>query len=167
MINDISTLFFVASFILVFAIISSFAIFFLTKKYNDKYHNLYSLFMDISKKNIILESIVLLNFLVVFYFIFNIDNFSSIAFYLIIVINIISCFISFNFHIIISNIIYSGISVVLLWLLNLLNNYSKFILYDEKIMLVKILFIIMVIIFTLLVVVRQTEILIRTERRET
>ncbi len=166
MIDNIQTIFSLIGFIILFTFLSFIFSVFLTKKYNDKYHNLYSLFLNVSIKNIVLEAIVLANFLIVFYFIFNINSFSNLTIYLIIGVNILCFLLSLNLHIVLVNSIYNLISIGLLWLLNLLNNYLTYIVYEQEIVILKVLFIVMIVLYSLFVVVRETEILINKARRQ-
>ena len=132
---------------------------FFTKRYKDKYKNLYSLFLNLSKKDTFLLSTTVLNFLVVLFFLINIKSFLNIGIYAILIVNIYSCFFSFNFHVIISDIIYTTMSIMMLWVLNVVNNYSIYIITNNLTIILKILLMILIFVYSLFVLVRKEEII--------
>ncbi len=167
MLNNLNSLYGLIGFIFVFIIISTLFVYILTRKYNDKLHNLYSLFLNVSKKDLVMETIILLNFAVIFYYSIFGNNYGYIPIYLLIFLTIISSFLAFNVRIIITNVVYCAVSCGLLWLLDILNRYLEYVLYDKNIVIVKILFIVLIIEFAILTLVRQTQLLIENGRRKT
>jgi len=133
----------------------------LTRKFNNKYRYLYALFMDADKKTIVLYSTILLNFLLSIFFLIFIDKYDLFAIYMLAFTNIISCFVSHNLRVIISSILYGGMEIELLWLLRIVDNYLNYVIYDNRIFILKFLFIIMIFIYDIFTVVRRTEILLK------
>jgi hypothetical protein len=84
---------------------------------------------------------------------------------IIIVTGIISCLVSFNAKIILNTIIHTAISVEVLWLLRVVDNYLKYVLYDTKILILRILFTIMIGIYIFFVTVRKMEISIKINNK--
>ena len=165
MINNLESLYGLIGFIFLFSFIGIVFVNIITRKYNDKLHNLYSLFIDISKRSIFMETIFLLCFAILFYYSIYNDDYGNVPIYLIGILTIISSFIAFNFRMIIANIVYGAVSCCLLWLLDLLNKYLSYVIYSMDVVILKILFVVMVILFAILMLVRQTELLMENNRR--
>lgn len=153
------TLLFMCCYVLFISITIFFITIFLTKKYKNKFKSFYSLFFNLSKKDTFLLSTTFLNLLVVLYFLINIKSFLSIGIYAILAINIYSCFFAFNIHIIISDITYTFVSIMLLWVLNVVNNYSIYIITNSLTIILKVMLMILIIIYSLFVLIRKEEII--------
>jgi len=133
-----------------------------THKFKNRYRSFYAIFLGISKKEVLIHVTNLLNFLIMFYFLFNIEYFYTYGLIMIITINIISCIISFNPRIIIIDVIYTVISIILLLLLRLVNNYLVDIVFDSKINLLRIVFMIMIAVYVIFVAFRKMEVTVKT-----
>lgn len=142
--------------------IAAFFVFYLfTKKFNQRYKNFYSSFFNITIREILLKATTLLNFLLILYFVFDISSFSKFGWIILLVTNIYSCILSLNVSVIISNIIYTSISIILLWLLEIVHNYTYFILYDSYTVFLKILFMILIIVYAIFISIRREELLLK------
>ena len=84
---------------------------------------------------------------------------------MIIFINLLSCTIAFKFHIIIMDVAYTIISSSLFLLLRLVNNYLLYVFYDNKINLLKIIFMIMIFIYILYISIRKMEVTMKSYKR--
>ena len=137
----------------------------LTRKFNKKYHKLYILFMGLSFKEAFLLSTVFLNAILILYFIVNVSYFLPLGLYMIVVTNFLSCFFSFNIRVIIVDIIYTGISCSLLWLLMTLRNYQNYVGQNTYITILTIVFIILIVLYMLFITVRKINLLINIHRK--
>lgn len=135
-----------------------------TRKFNNKYRNIYALFIDVSKREIVLYATIILNFLITLFFLIFIEKFNEFSIYMIIFTNVISCLTTFNYKIIFSSIIYTFINIQLLWLLNVVNNYLTDVSHDNKILVLKILFMFMIFIFILFTTIRRFEICLKSHK---
>lgn len=138
----------------------------LTKKYNRNYEKIYSLFFDVSKREALLQAASLLNLLLIVFFIIDINSLTNIYFYIIVFINVISCLLAFNFHFIITDIIYGSISIVLIYLLSLVNDYLKYINFNYFIFVLELLFILLIIIYAVFITFRKFEILLNIRMKK-
>lgn len=138
---------------------------FLTYKYKNRYRGFYAIFLGATKREMFIHVTNLLNFLILLYFLFNIKYFYTYGLYMIIFINLLSCTIAFKFHIIIMDVAYTIISSSLFLLLRLVNNYLLFVYYDNKISLLKIIFMIMIFIYILYISIRKMEVTMKSFKR--
>ena len=139
--------------------------FLLTRKFNKKFHKVYILFMGLSFKEVFLLSTVFLNAILIIYFLVNVNYFLPLGLYMIVVSNFLSCFFSFNFRVIIVDIIYTLISCGLLWLLLMVRNYQDYIGNIKYLNILIIVFIIMIVIYTLFITIRKINLLINIHRK--
>ena len=137
----------------------------LTRKFNKKYHKLYILFMGLSFKEVFLLSTVFLNAILITYFVVNVDYFLPLGLYMIVVTNFLSCFFSFNFRVILVDIIYTGISCGFLWLLMTLSNYQDYVGKNNYLTVLTIVFIILIILYMLFITVRKINLLVNIHRK--
>ena len=133
-----------------------------THNFKNRYRGFYAIFLGITKREIFIHVTNLLNLLILFYFLFNIQDFYTYGLFMIIFINLLSITFSFEFHIIIMDLIYTGISVALLMLLRLVNNYLLFVVYDKNINIIKILFMIMIVVYILYISIRKMEVTMKS-----
>ena len=155
------SLLFFSFYIAVIIVLFFFFLYKVIKKYNNKYKNMYSILMNLPYRKIFQLAVAILNLLTILYFVIDITSISTIGIYSIIVINIYACLFSFNFHIILANIIYSSISILLLWILNIINNYMYYIVKNPFTISLKILLIILVVVYSVFVFIRKEELLLK------
>ncbi len=162
MINYLKLAFSIFLFVTIFVVIFLIISLILTKKFRNRFREFYAIFLGISKREILIHATNTLNFLVLLYFLFNVDKFNTFGLYMIILINVISCIGSFNIKIIFLNIIYTFISALLFILLSLVNNYLTNVIFDDKVYILKILFMILILFFVFYITIRKLEILVKS-----
>ena len=163
-INDIkllSSLFIFSSIIIV---VLSLALFLFTRKYSDKKRNLFSVFLDTSIRESILNASNFLNLILILYLVFNIDNFNNLTVMILLVNLVIYLALSLNLYLMFSALIYTGISIALLKILSLIDNYLEFIFFDRNIFYLKVLLIIMIVIFSCFTTIRRLELLLKRSK---
>lgn len=136
-----------------------------TRKFNNKYRNIYALFIDVNKGLSTLYASILLSFLLSIFFLIFIDKYDTFGIYMIIVAGIISSIISFNLKFIINNTIHTFITAALLWLLRVVNNYLEFVMFDTKVLVLKYLFMFVIFIYITFVSIRKVEICIKLSNK--
>lgn len=137
---------------------------FFTRKFNNKYRNIYALFIDIGKRECLLYATIFLNLLLCLFFLIFSSKYDNFAMYMILFTNFVACLVSFNLRMIISNIIYSFISVELLFLLTSVNNYFNYVSNDNKILILKVLFMCVIFVYTIFITIRKIEICLRANK---
>lgn len=137
----------------------------ITKKFNNKYRKIYSIFIGLTFREISLLSITFLNLVLVLYFLFNIGSFYPIGLIMIVVTNFFSCLLSFNVRLIIVDIIYTSVSCLLLWLLMVVNDYFNYVGFNNYILALIIIFSIMIIIYVIFITTRKLNLLINIHRK--
>lgn len=145
-------------------ILLSIILFFITRKYNKKTEKILSVFATLKRKNIILISCVILNFMLVAYFSIAIRYYSEFVVYIIIINTLISMIVSLDFHIIISNIIYSAISIFSLKIINLVYVYLSTIYYDRMTFILGSGFVLMIMVYEIFISFRQIELLLKKSK---
>ena len=161
MINGLITSFGIFTYTSICILVFFLVTFLLVKKFNNRWRGFYSFFLDISKREALLYATVLLNFLLLIYFLFNIDSFNYLGVYMIVLVNIISSIFSFNFYLIFVNILYCFISVELLRFLNAIDVYLVDIFFDKNILLLKRTLIFMIAVYAIFITIRKFEIILR------
>lgn len=136
--------------------------FILTSKYKNKYRGFYAVFLGITKREIFIHVTSFLNCLLLFYFLFNINAFYRYGLIMIILINLLSCTFSFNFHIIIMDVVYTCISSLLFMILRLVNNYLVDVVFDYKVNILRVVFMILVAMYIVYITVRKLEVTMKS-----
>ena len=149
---------------IIFSLLISLIGFLLTKKFNKKFYRFYILFMGLSFREVFLLATVFLNVVLIIYFIFNVNYFLPLGLYMIAVTNFLSCLLSFNIRLIIIDIIYTSILCGLLWLLMTIKNYQSYVGQNIYIKVLIIVFIIMIILYTLFITIRKINLLVNIHR---
>ena len=166
MISNLKSIYSYFIFAGIFIIILAIIFFFATKKYNKKRVKFFALFVNLNRKGIILISSFILNFTLVSYFAVKSLYFNNLIIYIIAINVIISCIVSLKPRLIISNIIYSLISVFSLKIINLVYNYLFNIYYDKLTFILSIIFVLMLIVYELFITFRLTEIVLKYNKME-
>ena len=136
-----------------------------TRKYNKKFRKLYSLFMGLSFREVFILSTTVLNMLIMFFFLLNVNYYYPIGFYMLIATNFLSCLFSFKFRIIVIDIIYTLISCAFLWLLMTIRNYYSYVGESTGILILVIIFIILIAVYTFFITVRKINYLINMHEK--
>ena len=165
MISKLKLLFSIFIFVSVITLILFIVAFFATKKFNNKYRHIFAMFIDVDRSRTVLYASILLNFLLSLFFLLFIDKYDSFGMQIIIVAGIISCLVAFNARIILNTIIHTAITVEVLWLLRVVDNYLNYVLYDTKILVLRILFTIMIGIYIFFVTIRKIEISLKINNK--
>jgi len=146
-------------------ILLSIVLYISTFKYKKKKLKFLAIFASLSKRNIILLSTIILNFLIVVYYSVQIKYFSNIVIYLIIVNAVISVITALNIHMLISTIIYDTISIISLKILSLVYNYLENIYYNKLTFILGIIFLLLLNVYEIYVTFRQVEIVFNNKER--
>jgi len=148
----------------VFIVILSIILFYATKKYKSNKERIYSMFLNLNRRDIVLLSCTFLNLIFVLYLCFFIKNFNNLILYMIIVNSLVSLGISLNSSIIVFDIFHTTITVLILKLFSLIYNYLFNIYYTRVIFVLGILFMLMIVIYVLFVTYRKLELIFHRER---
>ncbi len=122
----------------------------ITKKYNIKFKNYYSLLINLSIIDIIIYASAILNLLYVVYFTITLSDATSFGIYLILINLLISIIFSLNIKIIVLDLTSAVITVASLNILYKINLYLSIIQYSLGINTLKIIFIILSLAYTFL-----------------
>lgn len=152
-------------FLSIFIVVISIILFLTTKKYYKKFERIYSLFLNLNIRSVILIASSILNFTFILFFCFYIKGYNDFVMYLIIINTIISICVSLNIHIILFDILYTIITLVCLKLYYLVNIYINQIYYDKKILILGIIFMITILIYGLFIIIRKIELVLNRSRR--
>lgn len=134
-----------------------------TTKYKDKYKNIYSMFMDLSIKDIVLYATIILNLVYTIYFIFNPNLFNKYGIFLISLNTLISIIFRHKLLSSIADIAIVLITYVMFDIMNLIDVYLATIYIDKYTKTARILFTIFFILFILYVTARRFEITFKTK----
>ena len=145
---------------LLFSLVALIAGMLITKKFNIKYRKIYSIFMGLSFREVLLLSTILINLIVVLYFLMNIDTFVPIGLYALVALCFVFCIFSLNVKAIITNIIYTVVSGALLWLLMIISNYHDYIGSNTLVLALIIIFTLLIIVYVIFITVREINILV-------
>lgn len=162
MLQNLNSLFSYFIFVSIFIIVLAILFFFATKKYSKKKVKLFSLFASLNNRSIILLSSFILNFTLIAFYAVATQHFNSLIVYLIIINNIVAMVVSLNYRVIISNVLYSVISIFSLKIINLVFNYLSLIYYDRLTFILGVIFVLMIIVFEMFITVRLFEIVLKT-----
>ena len=135
---------------------------FVTHNFKNRFRGFYAIFLGITKREIFIHVTNLLNFLVLLYFLFNIQDFYKYGLYMIIFINLLSITISFDFHMIFLDLVYTIITLALFMVLRLVNNYLLFVVYDSKVNIIRIILMIMIVVYILYISIRKMEVTMKS-----
>ena len=164
MINNLKNIYPFVIFVGIVLIVLSLILFFGTIKYKKRKLKTLAIFASLSKRNIVLISTIVLNFLIVIYFLFQIKNYSDVVTYLIIVNGVISIITSLNIHMLLSTILYSAISILSLKIVSLTYNYLANIYYDRMTFILACIFILLLVVYEIYVTFRQVEIVMKKSK---
>ena len=142
----------------------AFFLFFYTKKYKKSKVRLFGLFLDLSKREAILLSTNLLSLLLNVWCAINIANYNTLFLIMILFNALVTILMAFDIHIIISEIIYTGISVVVLKLLSLIDIYLTNVNYNVLTHSLSIIFLLTIIVYSCFISVRKLELLLRKNK---
>lgn len=137
-----------------------------TTKYKDKYKNIYSMFMDLSFKDIVLYSTIILNFIYIIYFVVHPELFNDYGLYLIILNTIISIIFRHKLLSSIVDILLVVLTYVMFDIMNLVDQYMQTIYISKEIKAARILFSIFFVLFILYVTIRKFENIFKTKRKK-
>lgn len=148
----------------VIVILLSIFLFIYTKKYTKKKVRILGLFLDLSKFDCIVLATNLLHLILSIYCVFNISNFGLLFISMIVVNSVIGIIVSFNFHLIVAEIIYTSITLLVLTLLNLINTFLTKISYDTITHILSITFMITIVVYLLFISVRKLELVLKKNK---
>ena len=164
MVNTLSTALTVITFFAAFALVFFILGLFLTKKFNYKLRKFYSIFFGLSFREVVVQACIICNLLLGLFFIYDIKSINSFGLIMIAAVNLILIIVSLNMHTILANIIYSSISISLLWLLSIVYEYYVYMESDTILYLI-IAFIFLIILYYIFVTIRMIGILINNHQK--
>ena len=138
--------------------------FLLTKKYNKKYQKIYTLFTGLNFKEIFLLSTSFINLVFIIYYVINSMYFMPLGLYMIASLNFLSCLVSLNYRVILIDIIYTGISCSLIWLLMTVYNYYNYVGGNEYVLILIVVFIVLIILYALFITIRKINLIINIHK---
>lgn len=139
-------------------------LFIYTNKYKKERIKIFGLLLDLNKREIIILSCNILNLIVTIYSLITIKQFSLTLISMLITISLITLVCSLNIHIIISELIYSSITIVVLKLLNLINLFLSNVSFDYLTYILSVVFMLTILAYSLFIFIRKTELLLRKNR---
>ena len=134
-----------------------------TNKYSVKHNRFYYLLFGLNYKTIIIFSTCLLNFILSFYYLFNVESFTTVL-YATIFLSIIECIFASNIYYIFINGLFMTILLYLYYVFLILNNYMELIYINNVLILLKTLFIIAIVMFSFYTIIRKSEVLLNKKR---
>ena len=164
MINTLSTSFTIIVYFMAFTVFFLLLSIILTRKFNYKLKQFYSIFFGLSFREIVLQACIIIHFLLGLYFLYDIKSFNPIGIVMLITINIISFIIAFDLYTILTYLIYGIISIGLLWLLNIVVNYYEY-MQDNVVYYLLIIFSILIFIYMIFITIRKIGILLKKHKR--
>ena len=140
------------------------SIFLYTKIFKKNKVKVLGLFLNLNKSDCVVISSNLLCFIITLYCVFNIDNFGLLFTSMLIVNSFISIIFSFSFHIVLTEIVYTSITILALTLLNLINTFLTSVNYDTMTYILSIAFSCAVIAFSCFASLRKLELTLRKNK---
>ena len=131
-----------------------------TKKFNNKYKKFYSMLFDLPVNAVFVQATILLNFLLILYFLFDIESYLFFGMYAIGFVCLFACLFAFNFHVIFASMLYYCVSMFLLWILSMVSDYLNYVLQSFSTFALKTTFILFIIVYVLFITIRMEEIVI-------
>lgn len=151
-------------FFMIIVLLLAVLLFIYTRKYKKSKVRLLGLFMSLTKRESLLVSTNLLGFLLNVWCAFNINNYNNLFLLMILFNALITMIIACNLHMIGAEIIYTGISVVVLKLLNLINVYLNNVNYNVLTHSLSIIFLFTIVIYSCFIFVRKVELLLKKNK---
>ena len=147
-----------------FSIIFFVLSFLFTKTFRNRFKKFYSLLFDLPANAIFVQATILLNFLLILYFLMDIESYVFFGVYAIGIVCLFTCLLAFNFHVMAASMLYYCISILLLWVLSMVNDYLHYVLQSFFTVSLKASFILFIFIYVLFVTIRMEEIVITNYR---
>ena len=135
-----------------------------TKNFKKNKIKVLGLFLNLSKIDCVLMSTIVLNIMMTIYCVFNIDKFTSVFRIMFIINSVIAMIFSMNFHLIITELLYSSINIVVLTLLSLVNTFLTSVNYDEMTYILSIIFSCAVVVYSFFCGIRKIEITLKKNK---
>ena len=139
-------------------------LFIYTNKYKKERIKIFGLLLDLNKRESIILSCNILSLIVTIYSLITIKQFSLTLISMLITISLITLVCSLNIHIIISELIYSSITIVVLKLLNLINLFLSNVSFDYLTYILSVVFMLTILAYSVFIFIRKTELLLRKNR---
>lgn len=135
-----------------------------TNKYKNERIKIFGLFLNLDKRECLLLSCNLLTLIVTTYSLIAVKNFNYILISMLLTISIVSIIFSLNIHLIISEIMYSSITIIIIKLLNLMKLFLIDVNFDYLTYSLSVIFTIIIFVYSLFVFIRKTELLLRKNK---
>lgn len=148
----------------VFVIVMAFFAFLMTRKYNQKYIHYYAAFFSMSKRAAFLTACLILNLIIVIFYVFSVTEFDTMGIMEILIIAALEVLMSLDIPMIILSVFYAISNVILLWILRTVGEYSDIINNDTSIQVLRIIFMITIIIFAVFIGVCKMERIVKQNK---
>jgi hypothetical protein len=155
------------SFYIFFAVITltiMVSVFLYTKKFKKDKVKILGLFLNLNRSDCVIISSNLLCAIITLYCVFNIENFGLLYTAMLIVNSFVSIIFSFSFHIVLSETIYTSITILALTLLNMINTFLTSVNYDTMTYILSIVFSCAVVAFSCFASIRKLELTLRKNK---
>jgi hypothetical protein len=146
--------------LIVFAILS----FLLTRHYKESRIKFYALFFNSNERHLILFSSCLVNLILTIYLVLNIERFDIVSIYIIIFNSIAFILLAFNIRLLFIDLLYSASIILILRLLLLVDLYLENVYFDNLIYFLKVIFVILIIFYSLLANLRKYELILTSNK---
>lgn len=151
-------------FFMIVVLVLAIGLFIYTRKYKKSKVRLLGLFMNLTKRESVLLSTNLLGLLLNVWCAFNIVDYNNLFLVMILFNALITVFLSFDVHMMGAEVLYTGISVVVLKLLNLINIYLTNVNYNVLTHSLSIIFLFTIIVYSCFICVRKLELLLKKNK---
>lgn len=135
-----------------------------TKNFKKNKIKVLGLFLNLSKTDCILMSSIILNIMMTIYCVLNIDKFISVFRIMFIINSVIAIIFSMNFHLIITELLYSSINIVVLTLLSLVNTFLTSVNYDKMTYILSVVFSCAIVVYSFFCAMRKVEITLKKNK---
>ena len=148
----------------VITLILAISLFVYTKKFDKKKVKVLGLFLNLTNSDCVVIASNLLCFIVTLYCVFNIEQFGMFFACVLMINAFISIIFSFSFHMVLSEVIYTSITIIVLTLLNLINTFLTSVNYDTMTYILSIVFSCAVVAFQCFALLRKLELTLRKNK---
>lgn len=155
------------SFYIFFGIITlilAISLFMYTKKFDKKKVKILGFFLNLTNSDCVVIASNILCFIVTLYCVFNIEQFGMFFACVLMINAFISIIFSFSFHMVLSEVIYTSITILVLTLLNLINTFLTSVNYDTMTYILSVVFSCAVIAFQCFASLRKVELTLRKNK---
>lgn len=148
----------------IFVLVLAIWLFIYTRKYKKSKVRLLGLFLNLTKRECILLSTNVLGFLLNIWCAINISSYNNLFLVMILVNAVVTIVGALDLHIVAAEIVYTGITVVVLKLLSLINIYLNNVSYNVLTHSLSIIFLLTIIVYSCFICIRKLELLLKKNK---